>query len=174
MPRIDAREPDQLRPLTIQIGYLELRRRLALITSARPGALRRQRRGPPAALPARHHRRLGHGRVRDAAALDPHASASASPSHGRIGGRTHEIQRLIGRSLRAVATSTSSASAPSRSTATCSGRRRHAHRLDHRRLRRPGARMQPRREEVYESLPTRRRSPPPVSASSTAAPARPD
>jgi ribonuclease PH len=39
---------------------------------------------------------------------------------GKVGGRTMEIQRLIGRSMRAVVRLNSSASAPSGSTATSS------------------------------------------------------
>src|SRR4030081_2394449 len=63
---------------------------------------------------------MGHGRVFDAAPLHPRPRAAGGqtpperrapppaargqrePSAGRIGGRTHEIQRLIGRSLRTV------------------------------------------------------------------------
>ena len=61
-------------------------------------------------------------------------------SKGRVGGRTQEIQRLIGRSLRAVVnldalgerTDLDRLRRPP-------GGRRHPHRVDHRRLRRAGA-----------------------------------
>ena len=45
--------------------------------------------------------RLGHGRVRDAAVLHARPQAPRDRAGGP-GGRTHEIQRLIGRSLRTV------------------------------------------------------------------------
>jgi ribonuclease PH len=44
---------------------------------------------------------LGHRRIRHASAGDDDANA-ARASAGKVGGRTQEIQRLIGRSLRAV------------------------------------------------------------------------
>ena len=62
-------------------------------------------------------------------------------ARGRVGGRTHEIQRLIGRSLRAV---TNLEALGSRTHLARlrrhRSRRRHAHRVDHRRLRRAGPR----------------------------------
>jgi ribonuclease PH len=53
-------------------------------------------------VPARQGRRLGHGRIRHAAARHQHAHHSREAASGKQGGRTQEIQRLIGRSLRAV------------------------------------------------------------------------
>ena len=64
--------------------------------------LRGQRRRPPAAVPARHPERLGDGRVLRCCRARPTRAASAKSSEGRPGGRTQEIQRLIGRSLRGV------------------------------------------------------------------------
>jgi ribonuclease PH len=52
-------------------------------------------------LAAQHRQGLGDRRIRHAAALDPHAHAPRGGA-GKQGGRTQEIQRLIGRSLRAV------------------------------------------------------------------------
>ena len=46
--------------------------------------------------------RLGDGRVRDAARPRPGSASSATSRKGRADGRTVEIQRLIGRSLRGV------------------------------------------------------------------------
>ena len=46
--------------------------------------------------------RLGHRRVRDASRLDRASASSATSRKGRPDGRTVEIQRLIGRSLRGV------------------------------------------------------------------------
>jgi len=50
---------------------------------------------------ARAAAKLGHGRVCDVAQATNTRSDRESVK-GRIGGRTHEISRLIGRSLRAV------------------------------------------------------------------------
>ena len=54
---------------------------------------------PPAQ--ARQRRGLGHGRVRHAAARH-HTRSDREAARGKQSGRTQEIQRLIGRSLRAV------------------------------------------------------------------------
>ena len=55
-----------------------------------------------AAIPAQQRQRLGDGRIFHAAAR--HRQAHAARSHRKAAprGRTHEIQRLIGRSLRSV------------------------------------------------------------------------
>ena len=45
---------------------------------------------------------MGDGRIRHAAARDADPDAGANSATGKVSGRTHEIQRLIGRSLRAV------------------------------------------------------------------------
>ncbi|GAB3998054.1 hypothetical protein GCM10029992_22800 [Glycomyces albus] len=51
-------------------------------------------------MAARDRGRLGHGRVLDAP-RSTHSRSDRESIKGRIGGRTHEISRLIGRSLRA-------------------------------------------------------------------------
>ena len=62
-------------------------------------------------------------------------------ARGKQSGRTQEIQRLIGRSLRAVTRLDGAGRAPGDPRLRrAPGRRRHAHRLDHRRLRRPAPR----------------------------------
>jgi ribonuclease PH len=53
------------------------------------------------AVPAQHRQGLGHRRIRHAPARHDDAHA-ARGDRRRVGGRTQEIQRLIGRSLRAV------------------------------------------------------------------------
>ena len=53
-------------------------------------------------MDARARHRLGHRRVQHAAARDASSARSARPRAGKLGGRTHEIQRLIGRALRAT------------------------------------------------------------------------
>jgi ribonuclease PH len=45
---------------------------------------------------------LGDGGVRHAARARPTPAPTASPARAAVGGRTHEISRLIGRALRAV------------------------------------------------------------------------
>ena len=69
-----------------------------------------------------------------------HERTQREAADGTLGGRTHEIQRLIGRALRAV---TDTAKLGERTIwIDCdvhSGRRRHAHRLGHRRVRRARA-----------------------------------
>ena len=58
------------------------------------------------AVHARQRQGMGHGRVRHAAARDVHARRTREATAGKVGGRTQEIQRLIGRSLRSVTTLT--------------------------------------------------------------------
>ena len=102
--RIDGRRPDMLRPLKIQIGYLAPRRGLGPHRAGQDHrALRRQRRGPPAPLPARHRPAAGSPPSTACCPAPPRRARQRESVTGRIGGRTHEIQRLIGRSLRAVA-----------------------------------------------------------------------
>ena len=100
--RADGRGPRDLRPVTFTLGVQKWAEGSCLVrvgdtevlcaaTIARPR---------PAA-PARQGDRLDHRRVLDAAAGDRRADRSRV-RRGKIGGRTHEIQRLIGRSLRDV------------------------------------------------------------------------
>jgi ribonuclease PH len=65
------------------------------------GAVHRQRRGVGAGLPARQGLGLGHRRIRHAAPRD-HTRSAREAAKGKQSGRTQEIQRLIGRALRAV------------------------------------------------------------------------
>jgi ribonuclease PH len=101
--RIDGRRPDQLRPLRIQVGFLEHAEGSALITVGKTIVLcavsveDRQ----PGFL-----RGTSNGWITAEYSMLPRATHTRSQREsvqGRIGGRTHEIQRLIGRSLRAVA-----------------------------------------------------------------------
>ena len=97
--RTDGRALDALRPLKIQVG---LRRRVGVDHARQDGgALRGQRRRPAAAF----LRGTTQGWVTAEYAMLPRSTLTRSQREsvaGRIGGRTHEIQRLIGRSLRAV------------------------------------------------------------------------
>ena len=129
------------------------------------------RRGERAAVPARHRPRLGDGGVRHAAGLEHAAASRASRRAASVGGRTHEIQRLIGRSLRAVTDLRGARRAHDLDRLRRHrGRRRHAHGVDHRRLRRPGPGRAPparaRRAHRQSAAPTR--SPRSASASSAA------
>ena len=100
--RSDDRLANALRDTTITPNYHPARRRIGADRGrADQGDLHGQRRGPRAAVPPQHRQGLGDRRVRHAAARDEHAHEREA-STGKVGGRTQEIQRLIGRSLRSV------------------------------------------------------------------------
>lgn len=102
MTRHDGRTPEQLRPVTIETGVQEFPAGSAMITCGRTRVLCAA--SIQADLP-RWRRDSGLGWVTGEYAMLPSATSERSPreaSRGRIGGRTQEIQRLIGRSLRSV------------------------------------------------------------------------
>ena len=100
--RIDGRRFDSLRPLGIKVGYLAYAEGSALITLGKTVvlcAVSVEERLPP------FLRGTSRGWVTAEYSMLPRATQQRSMREsvlGRIGGRTHEIQRLIGRSLRAV------------------------------------------------------------------------
>jgi ribonuclease PH len=100
--RIDGRQPDQLRPVRIQTGYLLTAEGSALIEIGNTRVLCAatiEDVVPP------FLRNSGKGWVTAEYAMLPRATATRTPrevNKGRQSGRTMEIQRLIGRSLRAV------------------------------------------------------------------------
>ncbi len=100
--RVDGRHHDALRPLTIQVGYLKFAEGSALINLGNTSvlcAVSIEDRQPP------FLRGTTKGWVTAEYSMLPRATNTRTPREsvsGRIGGRTHEIQRLIGRSLRAV------------------------------------------------------------------------
>ncbi len=102
MSRVDGRRPDALRPLGIDAGYLAYAEGSALITLGKTVvlcAVSVEERQPP------FLRGTPQGWVTAEYAMLPRSTNTRSQREsvaGRIGGRTHEIQRLIGRSLRAV------------------------------------------------------------------------
>ncbi|TAM74346.1 ribonuclease PH [bacterium] len=101
--RVDGRARDQLRPLSIETGVLPHAEGSALITLGKTKVLCAAT--VEADVP-RWMRGRGTGWVTAEYAMLPRATAERTPREsvkGRIGGRTHEIQRLVGRSLRAVA-----------------------------------------------------------------------
>jgi ribonuclease PH len=102
MARIDGREPGALRPVTIAAGYQRHAEGSALITVGGTTVLCAasvEEKVPP------FLRGSGKGWVTAEYAMLPRATTTRTQresSTGKVGGRTHEIQRLIGRSLRAV------------------------------------------------------------------------
>lgn len=100
--RPDGREPDELRPVEIATGYLKTAEGSALITAGNTQVLcaASVETGVPPFL-----RNTGKGWVTAEYSMLPRATTTRTArevSKGRPSGRTHEIQRLIGRSLRAV------------------------------------------------------------------------
>ncbi len=100
--RADGRGPDRLRPLTIETGVLKFAEGSALIQCGDTRVLVAatvERRVPPFRLDS------GLGWVTAEYSMLPRATHSRSQrevSRGRPSGRTSEIQRLIGRALRAA------------------------------------------------------------------------
>ena len=101
-PRVDGRTPEQLREVRITRGWLDHAEGSALVEFGRTRVLCAASftEGVP-----RWKKGSGSGWVTAEYAMLPRATDSRSQREsvkGKIGGRTHEISRLIGRSLRAV------------------------------------------------------------------------
>lgn len=100
--RSDNRAPDQMRPVTITPEYLPTAEGSALIEIGNTRVICTasiEETVPP------FLRNSGRGWVNAEYGMLPRSTLTRSPreaARGKIGGRTHEIQRLIGRSLRAV------------------------------------------------------------------------
>ncbi len=100
--RADGRLPHQLRPVSMTLGVQKWAEGSCLIRMGGTEVLCAasiEDRIPP------HLRGKGTGWVTAEYSMLPRATAERSQresARGRIGGRTHEIQRLIGRSLRGV------------------------------------------------------------------------
>jgi ribonuclease PH len=100
--RADGRAPDQLRPLSIEPGYLTFADGSVLISLGNTRvicAATIEDKVPP------WMRGRGSGWITAEYAMLPRATPERNQreaAKGRLGGRTHEIQRLIGRALRAV------------------------------------------------------------------------
>jgi ribonuclease PH len=102
MTRHDGRAANELRPVTIQRGWSEQAEGSALISFGRTRVLCTASftNGVPRWLTGK-----GKGWVTAEYAMIPRATNDRTDREsvkGKIGGRTHEISRLIGRSLRAV------------------------------------------------------------------------
>ena len=100
--RADGRHPDQLRPVTLTRHWLDEAEGSVLVEFGRTRVLcvASFTEGVP-----RWKKGSGAGWVTAEYAMLPRATGTRSDREsvkGRIGGRTHEISRLIGRSLRAV------------------------------------------------------------------------
>lgn len=102
MVRLDGRRPDELRPVRLTRGYLKHAEGSCLIEVGETKvicAATVEGKVPP------WMRGAGHGWVTAEYAMLPRATATRTPrerNQGRQGGRTMEIQRLVGRSLRSV------------------------------------------------------------------------
>jgi ribonuclease PH len=102
MDRIDGRTPEQLRPVTIERDWSKHAEGSVLISfgDTRVLCTASVTEGVP-----RWRRGSGEGWITAEYAMLPRATNTRGDREsvrGRIGGRTHEISRLIGRSLRAV------------------------------------------------------------------------
>ena len=100
--RADSRQTNELRAVTIVPGYLKTAEGSALITVGNTQVLCAA--SVESSVPA-FLRNTGKGWVTAEYSMLPRATATRTArevSKGRPSGRTHEIQRLIGRSLRSV------------------------------------------------------------------------
>ncbi|GAA0907197.1 ribonuclease PH [Streptomyces thermoalcalitolerans] len=102
MSRIDGRTPEQLRPVTIERGWSKHAEGSVLVSFGDTKVLctASVTEGVP-----RWRKGSGEGWVTAEYAMLPRATNTRGDREsvkGRIGGRTHEISRLIGRSLRSV------------------------------------------------------------------------
>jgi ribonuclease PH len=100
--RKDGRKTDQLRPLTLTPGFVRTAEGSVLISVEHTRVLCNAtiENGVPGWL-----RNSGRGWVTAEYAMLPRSTVTRTAresERGKIGGRTHEIQRLIGRSLRSV------------------------------------------------------------------------
>ena len=102
MTRIDGRAADELRPITYELGYQEWAAGSVLFSMGKTRVLCA---ASVADDTPRWLRGTGKGWVTGEYSMLPAATSERSPrevNRGRPGGRTQEIQRLIGRALRAV------------------------------------------------------------------------
>src|SRR4051812_36307443 len=101
--RSDNRAPEQMRPVRITPDYIAMAEGSALIEVGHTRVIctASVEESVPGFL-----RNSGKGWITSEYGMLPRSTLTRTPresSKGRVGGRTHEIQRLIGRSLRAVA-----------------------------------------------------------------------
>ncbi|MBA3728418.1 MAG: ribonuclease PH [Actinobacteria bacterium] len=104
MLRTDGRGPADLRPLKVEMGYLEWAEGSALLEMGKTRVLAAASYEPKV---PRFLQGTGSGWVSAEYSMLPRSTAVRTPREiqsGRPSGRTQEIQRLIGRSLRSVTT----------------------------------------------------------------------
>ena len=102
MTRLDGRTPDQLRPVTFERGFQRAAEGSCLVTFGNTRVLCSA--SFTESVP-RWKRGSGEGWVTAEYSMLPRATNTRNDREsvrGKIGGRTHEISRLIGRSLRAI------------------------------------------------------------------------
>jgi ribonuclease PH len=102
MVRVDGRAAADLRPLKVQMGYLEWAEGSALLEMGKTVVLVSASYEPKV---PKFLQGTGSGWVTAEYAMLPRATAVRTPrevQQGRPSGRTQEIQRLVGRSLRSV------------------------------------------------------------------------
>src|SRR5436305_3599536 len=100
--RLDGRRPDEIRPVEITPGYLKTAEGSVLITMGNTHVLCAA--SVESSVPP-FLRNTGKGWVTAEYSMLPRATSTRTPrevTKGRPSGRTHEIQRLIGRSLRST------------------------------------------------------------------------
>ncbi len=101
--RIDGRKPDEMRPVSIERNYTKFAHGSVLISVGNTKVISTasiEDSVPP------HKKNTGEGWITAEYSLLPGSTprrVSRESSRGKVGGRTHEIQRLIGRSMRAIA-----------------------------------------------------------------------
>jgi ribonuclease PH len=100
--RVDGRAPDEMRPVRVSTGYLKYAEGSVLIEIGETRVICSasvDNKVPP------HIKDTGQGWITAEYAMLPRASKTRimrDSMRGSVGGRSHEIQRLIGRSLRTV------------------------------------------------------------------------
>jgi ribonuclease PH len=102
VPRADGRKDDEARPFSVELNYLRFAEGSALVAIGNTRVLCAATVEDRAPLFLKGQ---GTGWVTAEYALLPRSTAERTQresAKGRIGGRTHEIQRIIGRSLRSV------------------------------------------------------------------------
>jgi len=102
LPRADGRKDDEARPFSVELNYLRFAEGSALVAVGNTRVLCAATVEDRAPLFLKGQ---GTGWVTAEYALLPRSTAERTQREsvkGRLGGRTHEIQRIIGRSLRSV------------------------------------------------------------------------
>ena len=144
MPRPDGRAADELRVITFERDYTEMTPGSVLVTFGTTRVLCTA--SVDEDVP-RWMRSTGKGWVTAEYSMLPGSSPERidrEAARGKQSGRTMEIQRLIGRSLRAVQPAHAGRAPGDRRLRRAAGRRRHPHGLHLRRLPGPPRRLQPR------------------------------